>query len=99
MEFLLHIILPIVLALLAGCNIIQLVNNRQLRSKLAAEAKQEENNALSQIINGQTKEIARLQTNYGELQEKYFALAEELQNVKAEMAQLKAKKRPAKKVQ
>jgi len=86
MEIVTTVILPIVLALLAGCNILQLVNNRQLRKKLAAEAEQAENETWGQIIAGQTAEISRLQTAYGDLQTKYFTLAEELQALKAQMA-------------
>jgi len=81
-----NIIMPILLALFAGCNVLQLVNNRQLRKKLAAEAQQAENDTWGQIISGQTQEIARLQTAYGDLQTKYFTLAEELQALKAQMA-------------
>lgn len=78
-------------ALFGGVNIIQLVNNRQLKNKLAAEADQEQNKSLLQIINGQMAEIARLQQNYAELQDKYFAMAEEMQMLRAELAGIKNK--------
>lgn len=97
MDILLHIILPIVLAVLGGCNILQLVNNKQLRKKLAEEGKQAENDTWSQIVAGQTQEIARLQAAYGELQTKYFDLAEQMQTMRAEMLEIKVKKKTTKK--
>ena len=84
-DIILQVIMPIILAMLAGCNILQLLNNRQLKKKLEAEADQEENKSWLQIIAGQTAEISRLQTAYSELQAKYFELSDEMQSLKAEM--------------
>ena len=84
-------ILAILTALFGGCNIIQLVNNRQLRRKLEADADQEHNKSLLQIINGQSEEIARLNKAYGDLQQKYFVMAEEMQSMRMEMAGMKAR--------
>ena len=81
-----EIILSIVTTVLGGTNLLQLINNRHLRDKMMAEADQAQNETWNQIIAGQTKEIARLQKNYGELQEKYYALAEEMQQLKAQLA-------------
>lgn len=92
-DIILQVIMPIILAMLAGCNILQLVNNRQLKKKLEAEADQEENKSWMQIIAGQTAEITRLQTAYGELQTKYFALSDEMQSLKAEMAGMRDKRK------
>lgn len=97
MDIFLTYILPILATLFAGVNVIQLINNKQLRKKLAEEGKQAENNTWSQIVAGQTQEIARLQTAYGELQTKYFDLADQLQTMRAEMVEMKAKKRTTKK--
>ena len=86
-----QIFLTITTLLFGGSNIVQLVNNRQLRRKLSAESDQARNESLLQIINGQTAEISRLQNAYGELQTKYFNLAEELQAIRTQMATKKSK--------
>lgn len=86
-----QIFLTITTLLFGGSNIVQLVNNRQLRRKLSAESDQARNATLLQIINGQTEEISRLQNAYGQLQEKYFALAEELQDIRTRMTNTKKK--------
>ena len=78
-----EIILAIVTALLSAGNIAQFAQLRQLRRKGSAEAYQTEIQALRTIIEGNVAEIKRLQTEYGELQQKYFDLAEELQKIKA----------------
>lgn len=79
------IILAIVAALLGGGNIFQWFLLRETKRKSSAEAYQSEINSLRTIIDGNVQEIQRLNTNYAELQEKYFRLAEELQAVKAEV--------------
>lgn len=80
-----EIILTAVAALLGGGNIFQWFLLRETKRKSSAEAYQSEINSLRTIIDGNVQEIQRLNTNYGELQDKYFALAEELQNVKRAM--------------
>ena len=79
------IILAIIAALLGGGNIFQWFQVRELKRKSSAEAYQTEINSLRTIIDGNVQEIQRLTTNYGELQDKYFALAEELQKLKLSM--------------
>lgn len=78
-------ILAILTALLGGGNIFQWFLLRETKRKSSAEAYQTEINSLRTIIDGNVQEIQRLNTNYAELQDKYFALAEELQNVKRAM--------------
>ena len=80
-----EIILTIVTALLGGGNIFQWFLLRETKRKSSAEAYQTEINSLRTIIDGNVQEIQRLNTNYGELQDKYFALAEELQTIKRRM--------------
>ena len=80
-----NIILAIVTAVLGGGNIFQWFQVRELKRKSSAEAYQTEINSLRTIIDGNVQEIQRLNTNYAELQEKYFALAEELQTIKRNM--------------
>lgn len=80
-----EIILTIVAALLGGGNIFQWFQLREAKRKSSAEAYQTEINSLRTIIDGNVQEIQRLNTNYAELQEKYFALAEELQTIKRNM--------------
>ena len=82
----LELLLTILTAILGGGNILQLFMIRSLRRKSSAEAYQTEINSLRTIIAGNVEEIQRLTTNYGELQDKYFALAEELQELKRKMA-------------
>lgn len=77
-----EIILAAIAALLGGGNIFQFFQVREAKRKSSAEAYQTEINSLRSIIDGNVKEIDRLNKNYGELQEKYFALAEELQDLK-----------------
>ena len=79
------IILAIVAALLGGGNVFQWFLLRETKRKSSAEAYQSEINSLRTIIDGNVQEIQRLNTNYGELQDKYFALAEELQTIKTKM--------------
>ena len=83
------IILTILTTLFGGVNIIQLVNNRQLRRKMSAEASKEETNSLRLIIDGNVAEIARLQQRvddysrrYDDLMDKYMSLAEEVRILK-----------------
>lgn len=90
-----EIILSVATALLGGTNILQLVNNRQLRRKMAAEAEQSEVASLQLIIKGNTDEIARLQKRlddyterydlqrdrYDALRDKYDELADQLRNL------------------
>lgn len=78
----LSFILAIATLLLGGGNIVQFVMLKQLKRKGNAEAFQSEIQALRTIIDGNVAEIKRLQTEYGELQQKYFDLADELQNIK-----------------
>lgn len=80
-----EIILAVVAALLGGGNIFQWFLLRETKRKSSAEAYQAEINSLRTIIAGNVEEIQRLNTNYGELQDKYFALAEELQQLKRSM--------------
>ena len=80
-----EIILAIVAALLGGGNVFQWFLLRETKRKNNAEAYQTEINSLRTIIDGNVQEIQRLNTNYGELQDKYFALAEELQTIKRSM--------------
>ena len=80
-----EIILTTVAALLGGGNIFQWFQLREAKRKSSAEAYQTEINSLRTIIDGNVQEIQRLNTNYAELQEKYFALAEELQTIKRNM--------------
>lgn len=80
-----EIVLAVVAALLGGGNIFQFFQIREVRRKSSAEAYQTEINSLRTIIAGNVEEIQRLSTNYGELQDKYFALAEELQTLKRAM--------------
>lgn len=80
-----EIISTIVMALLGGGNIFQWFLLRETKRKSSAEAYQTEINSLRTIIDGNVQEIQRLNTNYGELQDKYFALAEELQTIKRNM--------------
>ena len=79
------LILSISTALLGGGNIFQWFLLRETKRKSSAEAYQTEINSLRTIIDGNVQEIQRLNTNYGELQDKYFALAEELQTIKRKM--------------
>ena len=67
----LEIILAIVTVLFGSVNILQLVNNRQLRRKMAAEAEQSEVASLQLIIKGNTDEIARLQKRLDDYTERY----------------------------
>lgn len=78
-----EIILSIVTLLLGGGNILQLLQIRALKRKSNAEASQEEIRSLSMIIDKNREEITRLTNSYGELQEKYFRLAEEVQDLRA----------------
>ena len=80
-----NIILAIVTAVLGGGNIFQWFQVRELKRKSSAEAYQTEINSLRTIIDGNVQEIQRLNTNYAELQDRYFALAEELQTLKRKM--------------
>ena len=80
-----EIILTILTALFGGGNVFQWFLLRETIRKSSAEAYQAEINSLRIIIAGNVEEIQRLNTNYGELQDKYFALAEELQTVKRTM--------------
>lgn len=81
-EIWLEIVLAVIAALSGGGNIFQFMQVRELRRKSSAEAYQAEINSLRTIIDGNVQEIQRLNTNYGELQDKYFKLAEELQDIK-----------------
>lgn len=80
-----EIILTIVAAILGGGNIFQWFQLREAKRKSSAEAYQTEINSLRTIIDGNVQEIQRLNTNYAELQDRYFALAEELQTLKRSM--------------
>lgn len=80
-----EIILTILTTIFGGGNIFQWVLLRETKRKSNAEAYQTEINSLRTIIDGNVQEIQRLNTNYGELQDKYFALAEELQTIKRNM--------------
>ena len=87
------IILAIIAALLGGGNIFQWFQVRELKRKSSAEAYQTEINSLRTIIDGNVQEIQRLTTNYGELQDKYFALAEELQELKLKLSMRSTQRR------
>ena len=83
------LILSLLTLFFGGCNILQLINNRQLRKKLEAEADQEETKSLRLIIEGNVAEIARLQqrvddyaVRYDNLLTKYSELQKELFNMR-----------------
>lgn len=83
------IILAVVTALSGGVNILQLINNRQMRRKLAAEADTAETQSLRLIIEGNVQEIARLQARvddyaqrYDDILDKYHKLMDEVNNLK-----------------
>lgn len=82
----LEIGLAILTLVLGGGNLMQFFMIRSLRRKSSAEAYQTEINSLRTIIAGNVEEIQRLSSNYGELQDKYFKIAEELQELKMKMA-------------
>jgi len=92
-EIWLEIVLAVIAALSGGGNIFQFIQVRELRRKSSAEAYQAEINSLRTIIDGNVQEIQRLNTNYGELQDKYFKLAEELQDLRSSMPQKPTKPR------
>ena len=80
-EELIRWVLGILTTLLAGTNVVTLLNNRQLRRKMSAEGYQLEIDAQQKIIDGCTKEIDRLQSRlddsdkrYDDLREKYNEL-------------------------
>ena len=89
-----EIILAVIAAILGGGNIFQWFQVRELKRKASAEAYQTEINSLRTIIDGNVQEIQRLTTNYGELQDKYFALAEELQKLKLSMRSNPKRRQP-----
>lgn len=80
-----NILLALISAILGGGNIFQFVQMRELKRKSSADAYQSEINSLRLIIDGNVQEIKRLQGDYAELQDRYFALAEELQKIKANL--------------
>jgi chromosome segregation ATPase len=80
-----EIILSVATLLFGGGNVLQFFLLREQKRKSSAEAYQTEINSLRTIIAGNVEEIQRLSTNYGELQDRYFALAEELQELKRSM--------------
>ena len=87
------LLLSIATALLGGGNIFQWFLLRETKRKNSAEAYQAEINSLRTIIDGNVQEIQRLNTNYGELQDKYFAIAEELQAIKSSMSKQSTKRK------
>ena len=84
--------------LLSGTNIASLLNNRQLRRKLAAEAVSAEYESQKLIIEGLSNEVTRLQERlsvaerrYDELLEKYASQTDSIVEMKEEIANLKSK--------
>lgn len=69
-------ILGIVASLLAGTNVITLLQLRAIRRKSSAEADQEQIRSLNMIIAGNVQEIARLQERLSSLEQKYADLYE-----------------------
>ena len=80
-----EVILSITTALFGGGNLIQFFQLKNVRRQGSAEAYQQEITSLKLIIDLNREEIMRLNTNYSELQEKYFVLAEELQQLKSKI--------------
>ena len=80
-----EVILSLLTLLFGGGNVFQWFQVRELKRKSSAEAYQTEINSLRIIIDGHVQEIQRLTSSYGELQEKYFRLAEEFQEFKTSM--------------
>ena len=88
MQIFLNIILPIITVLLGGTNIVQLVNNRQLRRKMAAEGEQAEIQSLQLIINGNVTEIKRLQERLDDAERRYESLWGKYMNVQQQIKKL-----------
>ena len=88
MQIFLNIILPIITVLLGGTNIVQLVNNRQLRRKMAAEGEQAEIQSLQLIINGNVAEIKRLQERLDDAEKRYESLWGKYMNVQQQIKKL-----------
>lgn len=85
---LLSIILSVATALLGGTNIVQLVNNRQLRRKMAAEGEQAEIQSLQLIIDGNVTEIKRLQTRLDDAEKRYDSLWGKYMNLQQQIKKL-----------
>lgn len=84
----LSIILSVATALLGGTNIVQLVNNRQLRRKMAAEGEQAEIQSLQLIIDGNVTEIKRLQTRLDDAEKRYDSLWGKYMNLQQQIKKL-----------
>lgn len=74
----LEIILTLCTTLLGGSNIVTLLQVRQIKRKAAEEANQESNKTLFQIIEGNAKEIQRLQSRLDAAEQRVRELTDEI---------------------
>lgn len=89
-EEILKWILGVLASILAGTNILQFVNNRQLRRKMSAEGYQAEIVSLQKIIDGNVQEIERLQRRCDESDVRYDNLRSKYDNMERKYDELRA---------
>lgn len=82
--------LALLASIFAGTNILQFVNNRELKRKLSAEGYQTEIASLQNIIDGNVKEIDRLQKRCDEADSRYDSLRERYDSLEKKYDELRA---------
>lgn len=90
MSVILQWALGVLASILAGTNILQFVNNRELRRKMSAEGYQTEIASLQNIIDGNVKEIDRLQKRCDEADSRYDSLRERYDSLEKKYDELRA---------
>lgn len=99
-QYIWQIITSVVTLFFGGTSIIQLINNRELKRKLSAEATQQETGNDNIIIAGLQAEVGRLQTRisdmddrYMKLEHKYYDLLEQITIIKENEQRAKMNKK------
>lgn len=83
-------VLGLIATIFGGVNIVQLINNRELKRKLSAEGYQQEIAALQNIIAGCNAEVDRLQRRCDESDSRYDALRSKYDDLEKKYDELRA---------
>lgn len=87
-----QIVTTLTTLLFGSTSLVQLINNRELKRKLAAEADQSEATGDNIIIQGLQAEVGRLQQRMSDMDERYMKLENKYYSLMEEITALREKK-------
>lgn len=88
-DYVYQIVTTITTLLFGGTSLVSVINNRELKRKMAAEADQSEANSQKIVIIGLQEEVGRLQQRLVDMDERYIALETKYYNLHETITRIK----------